>query len=68
MIGLRGLQEIYPSLILPTNDGQGTYKTQIPFASGKKFVMVMSDASGFGAGGATDVLDRRVFPLEAAVL
>ncbi|KAK0478225.1 hypothetical protein IW261DRAFT_212181 [Armillaria novae-zelandiae] len=36
--------------------GKGTYKTQIPFESGKKFVMVMSDASGFGAGGVTDVL------------
>ncbi|SJL05461.1 uncharacterized protein ARMOST_08829 [Armillaria ostoyae] len=36
--------------------GKGTYQTQIPFASGQKFVMVMSDASGFGAGGATDVL------------
>lgn len=36
--------------------GKGTYKTQIPFPSGQKLVMVMSDASGFGAGGATDVL------------
>ncbi|KAK0208080.1 hypothetical protein DFS33DRAFT_408619 [Desarmillaria ectypa] len=36
--------------------GKGTYKTQIPFSSGQKFVMVMSDASGFGTGGATDVL------------
>ncbi|KAK0464891.1 uncharacterized protein EV420DRAFT_1637064 [Desarmillaria tabescens] len=36
--------------------GKGTYKTQIPFPSGQKLVMVMSDASGFGTGGATDVL------------
>ncbi|KAG7450590.1 uncharacterized protein BT62DRAFT_524146 [Guyanagaster necrorhizus] len=38
------------------SSGKGTYETQIPFSSGQKFVMVMSDASGFGAGGATELL------------
>ena len=38
------------------SNGQGSFQTQMPFAQGKKYVMSMSDASGFGTGGTTDVL------------
>jgi len=38
------------------NNGNGLFSTQLPFAEGKQFVIVMSDAQGFGTGGVSDVL------------
>ncbi|KAK1229656.1 hypothetical protein PQX77_007218 [Marasmius sp. AFHP31] len=38
-------------------DGQGTFSTQLPFAEGHKFIITMSDGTGFGSGGSTEVLN-----------
>jgi len=37
-------------------NGQGSYSTQLPFAKDQKFILTMSDSTGFGAGGTTQVL------------
>ncbi|KAK7694758.1 hypothetical protein QCA50_001946 [Cerrena zonata] len=38
------------------SNGKGTYETQLVFAKDKQFLATMSDASGFGTGGTSDVL------------
>lgn len=37
-------------------NGQGSFQAQIPFLKGHSFIAIMSDATGFGSGGVTDVL------------
>ncbi|KAH7883520.1 hypothetical protein F5I97DRAFT_1814089 [Phlebopus sp. FC_14] len=47
--------ETVPSTAFSNN--QGSYQiAQLPFQSGSKFLLTMSDATGFGTGGTTDVL------------
>ncbi|KAJ3552074.1 hypothetical protein NM688_g4348 [Phlebia brevispora] len=36
-------------------NGQGNFQTQMPFPSGKKFLVSMSDSSGWGSGGISNV-------------
>ncbi|KAK7059029.1 hypothetical protein VNI00_001653 [Paramarasmius palmivorus] len=38
------------------NNGQGSFSTQLPIAQGEKFLVTMSDATGFGSGGTTELL------------
>ncbi|TFK77164.1 hypothetical protein BDN72DRAFT_953637 [Pluteus cervinus] len=38
------------------SNGQGSYSIQLPFPANQKFLLVMSDSTGFGTGGTTDVL------------
>jgi len=38
------------------SDGKGSYSTQLPFAKDQKFLLTMSDSTGFGTGGSSDVL------------
>ncbi|TFK41233.1 hypothetical protein BDQ12DRAFT_431045 [Crucibulum laeve] len=37
-------------------NGEGSYSVQLPLVENQKFVLTMSDATGFGAGGTTDVM------------
>ncbi|KAF9229216.1 hypothetical protein BS17DRAFT_8726 [Gyrodon lividus] len=47
--------ESVPSTAL--NNNQGSYQiAQLPFTNGTRFVLTMSDATGFGTGGTTDLL------------
>jgi hypothetical protein len=36
--------------------GQGSYALPLALSASQKFVLTMSDATGFGAGGTTDVM------------
>lgn len=56
---------VTPSLNVPYNysipsssftNGQGSYSFQIPFSAGTEFVLTMSDATGFGSGGNSQIL------------
>lgn len=47
------------NISIPTTSfsgGQGTYALPLALPAGQKFVLTMSDATGFGAGGTTDVM------------
>ncbi|KAH0590819.1 hypothetical protein H2248_000941 [Termitomyces sp. 'cryptogamus'] len=37
------------------NNGAGSFTFQLPFPSGKQFVITMSDATGYGSGGTTNL-------------
>ncbi|TFK56983.1 hypothetical protein OE88DRAFT_1650518 [Heliocybe sulcata] len=39
------------------SNGRGSYKTQVPFTSNHKLVIAMSDATGFGSGGVSDLVN-----------
>lgn len=36
--------------------GNGTFSTQLTLAAGKQFLLTMSDSTGFGTGGTSNVL------------
>ncbi|KAI0695152.1 hypothetical protein BC835DRAFT_981480 [Cytidiella melzeri] len=36
--------------------GKGSFQVQMPFPNKQKFIAIMSDASGFGSGGASDLI------------
>ncbi|EPQ60555.1 hypothetical protein GLOTRDRAFT_113163 [Gloeophyllum trabeum ATCC 11539] len=38
------------------SDGKGSYQTQVPFESNHKIAVVMSDATGFGSGGVSELI------------
>ena len=38
------------------SNGQGTFATQLPIEEGKRFLVVMSDTTGFGTGGVSQLL------------
>lgn len=37
-------------------NGVGSFSVQLPFPEGKEFVLTMSDSTGFGSGGSTELL------------
>ena len=37
-------------------DGEGSFSTRLPLPQGQKFLLSMSDATGFATGGSSDVL------------
>lgn len=47
------------NISIPTTSfsgGQGSYALPLALPAGQKFVLTMSDSTGFGAGGTTDVM------------
>jgi hypothetical protein len=38
------------------SNGKGSYSTQLPFSKDQKILLTMSDSTGFGTGGSSDVL------------
>ncbi|TDL28532.1 hypothetical protein BD410DRAFT_781054 [Rickenella mellea] len=45
-----------PANAFNTSTSQGFFQTQLPVAAGRRILVSMSDASGFGSGGVSDLL------------